>query len=328
MPTYLQSTVSTELCDDWAEAINQAEAAAARSKRRGSPEGRTGKLWRRIRGEVAREIDSEPVLSSFLFTSVLTHSTLAEALSFILSNRIADQTMLPTQLFALFASLLAGQPHLLDCAVADLEAVHDRVRLLLPHHQRPRIVALLLLATLPDQRAGVAAGNLPRTCPATACHTLRQVHRSVSHHPFVCPKQGPATTRRCVQDPSCKSYSQALLYYKGYHAMQLHRFANELWRQDRKAMALSLQSRVSEVLAVDIHPAATIRKGILMDHGTGVVIGETAVIGDGASIMQVYLHLMSICWHTFCLHRSISDMPCVEAGCGWGACIQCRTCFL
>jgi serine O-acetyltransferase len=90
-----------------------------------------------------------------------------------------------------------------------------------------------------------------------------------------------------VQDPSCKSYSQALLYFKGYHAIQLYRFAHELWRQNRKAMSLSLQSRLSEVLAVDIHPAAQIKKGILMDHGTGVVIGETAVIGNGVSIMQV-----------------------------------------
>ena len=132
MPTYLQSTVATELCDDWAEAINQAEAAAARSRRATAPETRTTKLWKRIRSEVSREIDQEPVLSSFLFTSILSHTTFAEALAFILSNRISDQTLLPTQLFSLFTSLFAGQPHLLDCAVADLEAVFDRVRSLLP----------------------------------------------------------------------------------------------------------------------------------------------------------------------------------------------------
>lgn len=89
-----------------------------------------------------------------------------------------------------------------------------------------------------------------------------------------------------MQDPSCQSYAHALLYFKGYHAIQLYRFAHELWEQDRKAMSLSLQSRLSEVLAVDIHPAAKIHKGVLMDHGTGVVIGETAVIGNGVSIMQ------------------------------------------
>jgi Serine acetyltransferase, N-terminal len=128
VPTYLQSTVATELCDDWAEAIDQAEAASAWSKRNKAPESRAAKLWNRIRNEVSHEIDKEPVLSSFLFTSILSHSTFAEALAFILSNRISDQTLLPTQLFSLFTSLIHKQPHLLDCAVADLEAVYDRVR--------------------------------------------------------------------------------------------------------------------------------------------------------------------------------------------------------
>jgi serine O-acetyltransferase len=100
------------------------------------------------------------------------------------------------------------------------------------------------------------------------------------------------TSRSCqgtsaLQDPSCQSYSQALLYFKGYQALQVYRFAHELWRQNRKAMAMLLQSRLSEVLAVDIHPAATIKHGILMDHGTGIVIGETAVVGNGVSMMQV-----------------------------------------
>ena len=59
-----------------------------------------------------------------------------------------------------------------------------------------------------------------------------------------------------------------------------------LWAQDRRALALALQSRVAEVFAVDIHPAAAIGKGVLLDHATGVVIGETAVIGDNVSILH------------------------------------------
>jgi serine O-acetyltransferase len=99
-----------------------------------------------------------------------------------------------------------------------------------------------------------------------------------------------------MQDPACLAHSQALLYFKGYHAIQLYRFAHELWMSGRKAMALSLQSRISEVLAVDIHPAARIGRGILMDHGTGVVIGETAVVGNNVSLMQVWfaVHVFSI----------------------------------
>jgi serine O-acetyltransferase len=90
-----------------------------------------------------------------------------------------------------------------------------------------------------------------------------------------------------LQDPASTSYSQALLYYKGYHAIQTHRIAHALWNRGQKVMAVALQSRMSEVLAVDIHPAARIGKGILLDHGTGVVIGETAVIGNNVSLLQV-----------------------------------------
>jgi serine O-acetyltransferase len=92
------------------------------------------------------------------------------------------------------------------------------------------------------------------------------------------------------QDPACRSYSQALLYYKGYHALQTHRIAHALWNRGQRVMAVALQSRVSEVLAVDIHPAARLGRGILLDHGTGVVIGETAVIGNNVSLLQVRMY--------------------------------------
>ncbi len=69
-----------------------------------------------------------------------------------------------------------------------------------------------------------------------------------------------------MQDPSCLSYSQALLYSKGYHAIQTHRVAHTLWRRGQRVMAVALQSRMSEVFAVDIHPAARIGKGVLLDQ--------------------------------------------------------------
>ncbi|KAI4381154.1 hypothetical protein MLD38_007260 [Melastoma candidum] len=86
--------------------------------------------------------------------------------------------------------------------------------------------------------------------------------------------------------PACISYSSALLHLKGYHSLQSYRIAHALWNQGRKVLALSLQSRNSEVFGVDIHPAAKIGEGILLDNGTGVVIGETAVIGNRVSLMQ------------------------------------------
>jgi serine O-acetyltransferase len=79
---------------------------------------------------------------------------------------------------------------------------------------------------------------------------------------------------------------EAFLYYKGFHALECYRIAHWLWRQNRIAMALFFQSRISQLFAVDIHPAAVMGRGIMIDHATGVVIGETAVVEDDVSIMQ------------------------------------------
>lgn len=76
------------------------------------------------------------------------------------------------------------------------------------------------------------------------------------------------------------------LHYKGFHAVQWHRVAHWLWGQGRRALAYFVQSRVAQALAVDIHPAARFGRGVFIDHGTGVVIGETAVVGDDVSILQ------------------------------------------
>jgi serine O-acetyltransferase len=88
------------------------------------------------------------------------------------------------------------------------------------------------------------------------------------------------------RDPACHSFVEAFLFYKGFHALECYRIAHWLWRQDRKAMALFFQSRISQLFAVDVHPAATMGRGIMIDHATGVVIGETAVVEDDVSIMQ------------------------------------------
>ncbi|XP_027068394.2 serine acetyltransferase 5-like [Coffea arabica] len=88
------------------------------------------------------------------------------------------------------------------------------------------------------------------------------------------------------RDPACVSFSHCLLNYKGFLACQAHRVAHKLWTESRRPLALALQSRISDVFAVDIHPAAEIGKGILFDHATGVVVGETAVIGNNVSILH------------------------------------------
>ena len=88
------------------------------------------------------------------------------------------------------------------------------------------------------------------------------------------------------RDPACHSYLDAFLFYKGFHALECHRVAHWLWQEGRAAMALFLQSRISQLFAVDVHPAAKIGRGIMFDHATGIVIGETAVVEDDVSIMQ------------------------------------------
>jgi serine O-acetyltransferase len=88
------------------------------------------------------------------------------------------------------------------------------------------------------------------------------------------------------RDPACKGYVQPFLFFKGFLALQTQRVAHWLWGEGRETLALYLQSRMSELFQVDIHPATKIGRGVFVDHGTGIVIGETAEIGDDVSMLQ------------------------------------------
>jgi len=88
------------------------------------------------------------------------------------------------------------------------------------------------------------------------------------------------------RDPAVSNYLTVLLYLKGFHALQVYRLSHYLWMRDRKDLALFIQSRNSQVFSVDIHPASKIGKAVMLDHATGIVIGETAVVEDNVSILQ------------------------------------------
>ncbi len=88
------------------------------------------------------------------------------------------------------------------------------------------------------------------------------------------------------RDPAIELYSTPLLYLKGFHALQGFRVANWLWSQGRRELAVYLQNQISVACQVDVHPAAKIGRGIMFDHATGIVIGETAVVEDDVSILQ------------------------------------------
>jgi serine O-acetyltransferase len=88
------------------------------------------------------------------------------------------------------------------------------------------------------------------------------------------------------RDPATDRFIEPVLYYKGFHAIQTHRLAHWLWNQGRKDFAYYLQSRSSAVFQCDIHPAAKVGRGIFLDHATGLVVGETARIGDNVSMLH------------------------------------------
>ncbi len=88
------------------------------------------------------------------------------------------------------------------------------------------------------------------------------------------------------RDPACHRFLQPILFFKGYQALQSYRLAHWLWRQGRRDLAYLVQMRTSEAFGVDIHPAARIGRGVMIDHAHSIVIGETAVVGDNVSMLH------------------------------------------
>ena len=88
------------------------------------------------------------------------------------------------------------------------------------------------------------------------------------------------------RDSACHELYIPFLYFKGFHSLQTHRVSHWLWKHGRESLALFFQNRMSSKFGVDIHPAARMGSGIMLDHATGLVIGETAVVGNNVSILQ------------------------------------------
>jgi serine O-acetyltransferase len=145
--------------------------------------------------------------------------------------------------------------------------------------------AILRHATLEGALAVILAAKLDG--PAVAAPALRELlGAALAGDPALGAAARADLQAVATRDPACAGYSVPLLWFKGFHAIQASRIAHHYWTAGRHALALFLQSRISEVFAVDIHPAARLGKGILLDHGTGVVIGETAVVEDDVSMLH------------------------------------------
>lgn len=170
-------------------------------------------IWLAIREETELAVNNEPVLASFLHSTILNHQSLECAVSFHLAHKLDSPTASALLVREVIQEAMQSDPGIGKAMRCDLRAVRER-------------------------------------------------------------------------DSACDSYSTPFLYFKGYHALQAYRIAHWLWKQGRQSLALFFQNRISMEFGVDIHPAAQIGHGILIDHGTGVVIGETAVVGNNVSIMQ------------------------------------------
>ena len=170
-------------------------------------------IWQGIREETEQSIRSEPVLASFLRSTILDHQSLECALSFHLACKLDSPTASTLLVREVAEQALAADPSIGEAMRCDLRAIRER-------------------------------------------------------------------------DSACCSYSIPFLYFKGFHALQAYRVAHWLWQEGRQTLALFFQNCISTEFGVDIHPAANIGHGILMDHATGIVIGETAVVGNNVSIMQ------------------------------------------
>jgi serine O-acetyltransferase len=170
-------------------------------------------VWAALRNEAERASKDEPALASLLNSVILAHDRLADALSFQLARKIADQELRAMSAREFAQEAYEADPGIIAAAEADLRAVFER-------------------------------------------------------------------------DPACKGYVQPFLFFKGFMALQTHRVSHWMWTHGRETLAHYLQSRASEIFQVDIHPAAKVGSGIFLDHGTGIVIGETAVVGDDVSMLH------------------------------------------
>jgi serine O-acetyltransferase len=174
----------------------------------------TDAVWELLRYEAYREAQREPLLVSFLHSTILNHRTLESALAFHLANRLSSPAMISTQIQSLILEALEHSPDFRRSLRADIMAVRDR-------------------------------------------------------------------------DPACMTLPDVFLYFKGFHALQTHRVAHYMFKHaKRQVLAHYLQSQVSQNFQIDIHPNATMGSGIMLDHGTGIVIGETATVGHNCSILH------------------------------------------
>jgi serine O-acetyltransferase len=170
-------------------------------------------VWERIRHEAEAVTRHEPELATFIYSSILHHGSLENAVVHRIAQRLDRADVSGELIRQAYADALEDDPTIGQAFRADIVATVDR-------------------------------------------------------------------------DPAAHRYLEPVLYFKGFHAIQTYRLAHWLWNRDRKDLAYYLQSRSSAAFQTDIHPAAHIGRSIFLDHATGLVVGETAVIEDDVSMLH------------------------------------------
>jgi serine O-acetyltransferase len=170
-------------------------------------------IWDALKQEARTAAENDPVLGTFLYSTVINHRSLEDCVIYRISERLDHADIPSVILRRAFEEMLSDWPEWGAIIRVDIQAYFDR-------------------------------------------------------------------------DPVCTRFIEPVLHFKGFHAIQTYRLAHWLFKQGRKDFALYLQSRSSSVFQTDINPAARIGKGFFLDHATGLVIGETAVVGDNVSILQ------------------------------------------
>lgn len=146
-------------------------------------------------------------------------------------------------------------------------------------------ISILFHDSLESALAGLLARKLVDRYMSSE-HLADLVRTAMADDPTIIAKVRDDLAAIYERDPAADGLLTPFLYYKGFQALEWQRVAHWLWSHDRRAVAHFLQNRMSEVFAIDIHPAVPVGRGVFIDHGTGIVIGETAVIGDDVSMLQ------------------------------------------
>lgn len=170
-----------------------------------------------------------------------------------------------SQFWAQVQSQACGCP---DPLISDLYAIN-----ICDHSDFPSALASLLGAKLADRSI-------------TESSLTRLVAKSIEEDISIADSAMDDILATYERDPACTDLVTPFLFFKGWQALQAYRISHFLWKRNRRPLAYHLQSRINERFGIDIHPAAQIGKGMTIDHGTAIVIGETCIIEDNVSLFQ------------------------------------------